>query len=169
MCFNYYNDVIKAYEKFNTIFLEENFKKHIEFYISNPIEIEIKLNDIKNNQQKEKEDNIFKIFSLIYTKINNDIKDNYQKFSNLLKDKLNLFYNYAEKSYYIENETIYDNYHEIELIFKEAFNLLNDENNTIKVSEFENDKNQFNLYSNLSIYENQITSTRFCIDVWKCI
>ncbi len=158
MCFNYYNDVIKAYEKFNTIFLEENFKKHIEFYISNPIEIEIKLNDIKNNQQKEIEDNIFKIFSLIYTKINNDIKDNYQKFSNLLKDKLNLFYNYAEKSYYIENETIYDNYHEIELIFKEAFNLLNDENNTIKVSEFENDKNQFNLYSNLSIYENQITS-----------
>ena len=110
MAEKYYNEVIPAFNEFNNSFFDKVYKSHIENYVTRPSEIETRLRNISIMEEKQINNLIEDINSLIINNIDKEINEGYEKVNNLLKNYLDYFHSQVPKEKYgiDDNENNYN-------------------------------------------------------------
>ena len=88
MAEKYYNEVIPAFNEFNNSFFDKVYKSHVEDYVTRPSEIETRLRNYVIMEEKQINNLIEDINSLIINNINKEINESYEKVINILKKYL---------------------------------------------------------------------------------
>ena len=147
---NYYEKVLPAFENFETQFLEKNFEKHKDKYITKPTELINKLNQIKKIEENEFDNLMENINKKNENNINSALNDICTKNNNLLKQLINdIFSNIKRDRYdyssYTNYNTIRDNLNSIQFYFVnfKIQNFSRKEKDEFKVKDyFQNKENQ---------------------------
>ena len=110
MAEKYYNEVIPAFNEFNNSFFDKVYKSHVEDYVTRPSEIETRLRNYVIMEEKQINNLIEDINSLIINNIDKEINEGYEKVNNLLKNYLDYFHSQVPKEKYgiDDNENNYN-------------------------------------------------------------